>query len=135
MVEYLSEDILKELLERETYHAEHSGNLCRHALYATFAAAWALLLKDEAYTMRYLLYLTMILIILYLIFEAFYNFHLADIVRTFYEEIKTPSLTERQVQRGIKKIADESFKILRRKMFATILIVLCLATYVIFNYT
>ena len=135
MTEYVSKDILKELSEGESYHAEHCGNLCRHALYATFAAAWALLLKDEACTMRYLLYLTMILVILYLIFEAFYNYQLADIVRTFYEEIKTQRLTEKQVQRGIKKKAEESFRLLRRKMFATILIVLCLSAYVIVNYT
>lgn len=128
-------ETIKERLNRyNSTHTKQSVTLCRHALYATFTAAWALMLKDGSKQMEFLLYAIMFLIIAYITFEAFYNYGIAKVARKLQEDLIADEISEDSAVRIMNKKSVASFRVLKYKLFTALFIICCLSVYVIFNF-
>ena len=122
-------DVLKELDVINKEHTTHCGNLCRHAVYATFSGAWGLFIVNNDKVNTWFC-ITMFAAIFYVAFEAISNYWIAKEARRLHNEIFENEKSEGDGIEEMNYTSDKSFIFLKYKIIWTFIVIICLMKYV-----
>ena len=132
---YKTKDLLKELDDINLSHADHSSGLCRTVISAAFASAWGFLIERKtSLKIDILLYVTMISCAIYIWYEAKYSEYIARLARKLHKKIEENKISERAAVELMNSESDDLFDLLKMKIAFTLIVVICLALYVLLKY-
>lgn len=111
------------------FSAQFSG-ICRKVIYSIFASSWATIFASKDKDFRFLLFITILLCILFLIIEIIYSFKMERFSRKLHYKFEHGDLNSKEVDNRWNAVSDSANKWLQSiKLVLIAIMVIILAHY------
>lgn len=110
--------------------SKHFSEMCRKVTYSIFASSWATLFASKNKEFRFLLFITILLCILFLVIEIIYSFKMERFSRKLHYKFEHGDINSKEVDNRWNAVSDSANKWLQSIKFVLIAImVIILAFY------
>ena len=115
--------------QMNNFSAQFSG-MCRKVIYSIFASSWATIFASKDKDFRFLLFITILLCILFLIIEIIYSFKMERFSRKLHYKFEHGDLNSKEVDNRWNAVSDSANKWLQSiKLVLIAIMVIILAHY------
>lgn len=106
------------------------SEMCRKVTYSIFASSWATIFASKDKEFRFLLFITILLCILFLVIEIMYNFKMERFSRKLHYKFEHRDLDSTEVDKRWNAVSDSANKWLQSiKLILIAIMVIILAHY------
>ena len=106
------------------------SEMCRKVTYSIFASSWATIFASKDKEFRFLLFITILLCILFLVIEIMYNFKMERFSRKLHYKFEHGDLDSIEVDNRWNAVSDFAYKWLQSiKLVLITIMVVILALY------
>lgn len=113
-----------------TNFSKHFSEMCRKVTYSVFASSWATIFASKNKDYNFLLFITILLCIMFLMIEIMYNFKMERFSRKLHYKLEHGDLSSTEVDNRWNTVSDSANKWLQStKLVLIAIMVIILAHY------